>query len=65
MDLSIAQQFVTYVYEFINVATAVVAVCSAIAAVTPTKKDDTFMAKYILPVVNALALNVGNAKNQK
>jgi len=65
MDLSIAQEYIMYVYEFMNVVTAVVAISSAIAAITPTKRDDTFMAKYVLPVINAFALNVGNAKNQK
>ena len=37
-------------------------VASAICAATPTPKDDAFMAKYVNPVIEALALNVGKAK---
>ena len=37
-------------------------VASAICAATPTPKDDAFMAKYVYPVIEALALNVGKAK---
>tara|TARA_Y100000994_G_C15271349_1_gene267211 strand:- start:185 stop:349 length:165 start_codon:yes stop_codon:yes gene_type:complete len=50
------------VFTIINVVTAVVTLASVIAAVTPTKKDDEFIAKYLKPIVNALALNIGNAK---
>lgn len=46
----------------INIATAVVTLASAVAAVTPTKADDAFIAKYLKPVIDALALNVGHAK---
>jgi len=49
-------------WTIINLVTATVTLASAIAAVTPTTKDDAFIAKYIKPVVDALALNVGNAK---
>ena len=52
------------IWMVINVATAVVTIASAIAALTPTKKDDELVEKYIKPVVNALALNVGNAKKK-
>lgn len=62
MDVAQAQEFLLAV---INFYTALVTICSVIAAITPTKKDDTFVAKYMLPIVNALALNFGNAKNQK
>jgi hypothetical protein len=41
----------------------IVAGASAIAAVTPTPKDDEFIGK-ILKMVNALALNVGKAKRE-
>ena len=37
-------------------------VASAICVATPTPQDDAFMAKYIYPVIEALALNVGKAK---
>jgi len=47
-----------------NIITAVVALASAISAATPSKRDDAFVAKYLLPVVNALAINFGNAKNK-
>lgn len=45
----------------INIVTAVVTLASAIAVVTPTKKDDAFLAK-IKPFIDTLALNFGNAK---
>tara|TARA_R110000765_G_scaffold264112_1_gene363704 strand:- start:177 stop:338 length:162 start_codon:yes stop_codon:yes gene_type:complete len=47
--------------ELINIATALVASCSAIAAVTPTPKDDTMIAKAY-KIVDLLAINVGKAK---
>ena len=50
------------IFEIINVITAVVTIASAIAAMTPTPKDDAFIAKYITPIVDALALNIGHAK---
>jgi len=53
------------IWTIVNIATAVVTLASAIAAVTPTTKDDEFIAKYLKPVIDALALNVGNAKNKK
>jgi len=52
------------IWTIVNIATAVVTLASAIAAVTPTTKDDEFIAKYIKPVVDALALNIGNAKKK-
>lgn len=44
------------------VATAVVTAASAIAAATPTPKDDRWFAK-IYRVIDWLALNVGKAKD--
>ncbi|EEE42845.1 hypothetical protein [Roseibium alexandrii] len=44
--------------------TAVIAAASAIAALTPTPKDDAVVAK-VRKVVDVLALNVGNAKTDK
>lgn len=42
---------------------AVIAAASAITAVTPTPKDDRFVGK-IYKVLEALALNVGYAKDK-
>ena len=53
------------IWTIVNIFTAVVTLASAIAAVTPTTKDDEFIAKYLKPVIDALALNIGNAKNKK
>jgi hypothetical protein len=39
-----------------------VTVSSAICAVTPTPKDNEFMGKYIYPVIEMVALNIGKAK---
>ena len=48
--------------EIINYATAVIAACSAIAAVTETPKDDSAVAKAYR-VIDFLAINVGKAKD--
>lgn len=50
------------IWTIINLVTATVTLASAIAAVTPTKADDHFVEKWLKPIVNALALNVGAAK---
>ena len=47
--------------NIINVTTAIIAIASAIVAITPTKKDDIFMSK-IKPYLDIVALNFGNAK---
>tara|TARA_R110002050_G_scaffold6130_1_gene25930 strand:+ start:3136 stop:3315 length:180 start_codon:yes stop_codon:yes gene_type:complete len=47
----------------IGILTGVVALASAIAALTPTPKDDTIVGK-IYKVVDMLALNVGKAKDK-
>ena len=47
----------------IGIVTSVIAVASAIAALTPTPKDDTIVGK-IYKVVDLLALNVGKAKDK-
>lgn len=44
--------------------TSVIAAASAIAALTPTPKDDAILAK-IRGLIDVLALNVGNAKKPK
>jgi len=40
-----------------------ISVSSAIAAVTPTPKDNEFLAKLYL-IIDALALNIGKAKDK-
>ena len=47
--------------ELLNIATAVVAACSAIAAMTPTPTDDSMVAKAY-KIGDMLASNVGKAK---
>ena len=44
-----------------NIATSVIAVCSLIAAVTPTPKDDVWISKAY-KFLEVLALNIGKAK---
>jgi len=47
--------------ELFGVVTAIIAAASAIAALTPTPKDDTFVGKAY-KLIDWLALNVFNAK---
>jgi len=47
--------------SWVKVATAVVTLASAIAAVTPTPKAGTVWAK-VYAVIDFLALNIGKAK---
>tara|TARA_B110000495_G_C22511777_1_gene313010 strand:+ start:190 stop:378 length:189 start_codon:yes stop_codon:yes gene_type:complete len=47
----------------IGTLTAIVAAASAIAALTPTPKDDGWAAK-LLKIVDFLALNIGRAKDK-
>lgn len=54
--------FTLYVPAFFEIAFAVIAVASGVAALTPTPKDDTLIAK-IYRVIDGLALNVGYAKD--
>ena len=48
--------------DLVPILTAVVALASAIAAVTPSQSDNTWIQKA-LDFLNALGLNVGKAKN--
>ena len=50
------------VVQIIQTAAEVVGVCAAIAAVTPTPKDDAIF-KPLVKLVNVLGLNVRHAKN--
>jgi len=57
-------QFITANSDgIIGAITAVVAAASAIAALTPTPKDDTVVGK-LYKIVDWLALNVGKAKDK-
>lgn len=50
------------IYEWVQIASMVCAIASAIAALTPTPKDDVIIGK-IYKVVDLLALNIGKAKD--
>jgi hypothetical protein len=50
--------------EALTWAFAIVGAASSIAAVTPTAKDNRIL-KVIRKVLDALAMNVGNAKNKE
>lgn len=49
--------------SWFGIITAVIALASAIAAVTPTPKEGTVLAK-VYSVIDFLALNVGKAKDK-
>ena len=49
--------------ELIAILTGIVTLASAVAALTPTPKDDTIVGK-VYKVVDWLALNVGKAKEK-
>lgn len=49
--------------ELFTVLTSIIAAASAIAAVTPTPKDDTFIGKAY-KIVDWMALNVFKAKDK-
>lgn len=48
--------------SWFSIVTAVIALASAIAAVTPTPKEGTILAK-VYAVIDFLALNIGKAKD--
>ena len=47
---------------WVNIATAVIALAAAIAAVTPSKVDNDWL-KKIVSLLNLVGLNIGKAKN--
>ena len=54
--------------EIMTTVLAVVGAASAVAALTPTPKDDKIIStilKVIRKIANVFGLNVGNAKNLK
>lgn len=50
-------------FELLEIAGLVVAAAAAIAALTPTPKDDGVI-RVIRKIIDTLALNVGKAKNR-
>jgi hypothetical protein len=57
-------QFVQANWEgILLVLTSAVALASAVAALTPTPKDDSIV-KKVYGLIDALALNVGKAKDK-
>ena len=49
--------------QIIGALTSIVTGASALAALTPTPKDDSFMGK-LYKVIDFLALNIGKAKDK-
>ena len=49
------------IFEYVQIASLVVAVASAIASVTETPKDDEWVAKWY-KIIDLLAVNIGKAK---
>ena len=49
-------------FDILTYATAAVTACSAIAAVTPTPKDDAAVA-WAYKIIDMIALNFGKAKD--
>jgi len=57
-------QFVQANWEgILLILTSAVALASAVAALTPTPKDDSIV-KKVYSLIDALALNVGKAKDK-
>lgn len=56
---------ITFIWDIINALPLIIAVASALSAVTPTTADDTFVQKYLVRFVDLLALNIGSATPQK
>ena len=48
---------------YFQVITAFIALCSAIAAVTPTPAEGTWLAK-VYKIIDYVALNIGKAKDK-
>jgi len=55
------QFIITHINDIITAITSIIAGASALAALTPTPKDDRLLGK-IKTGLNLVALNVGNAK---
>jgi hypothetical protein len=60
MDIAM---IIAKIVAYAPIVTAVIAVASAIAAITPSKSDDRIV-QLVLDIVNKLGLNVGKATNK-
>jgi len=60
MDIA---NIIAKIMEYAPIVSAVIAVASAIAAITPSKSDDRIV-QLVLDIVNKLGLNVGKATNK-
>lgn len=57
-------EYITANYmEILSVVTAVIAAASAVAALTPTPKDDSAIL-WVRKIIDFLALNIFNAKKK-
>lgn len=56
---------VTFIWDLIEALPLIIAVASAVSAITPTTADDTFVQKYLVRLVDLLALNIGKARPEK
>ena len=56
------EQLMTQAPAWIAAITGVIAACTFVTALTPTKSDDRFMA-MLLKILNILAGNVGRNRN--
>ncbi len=63
MDFLLSGLFSGAFSEWIEAALAIVGAASAVAAATPTRKDDDVVGN-ISRVIDIVALNVGHAKRQ-
>lgn len=52
---------ISHLDEMLIAISSIIAGASALAALTPTQKDDLFLMK-VKKIIDILALNVGNAK---
>ena len=52
-----------YLFDLFNILTAAVTLASAVAAMTPTPKDDIWVAKAY-KFLDVIALNIGKAKEK-
>lgn len=63
MDFLLSGLFSGAFSEWIEAILAIVGAASAVAAATPTRKDDDVVGK-ISRIIDIVALNVGHAKRQ-
>jgi hypothetical protein len=67
MNLGVKNIMITWILthqiDIVHAITAIIAAFSAVAALTPTPKDDSWSGK-LYKIVDWLALNVGKAKDK-